>query len=141
VTSEFMDHWNITLFICFRKKIFRRIRTKGSQRERKISAKEIFEMSYKNDQVAIKVVNENAMLIGIGLANLITIFAPEIIVIGGGMAEADESYLNLIRESAFANSLENCRSEVKLERAHLGSRAAILGAAYYSLTRLAGKTI
>ena len=107
----------------------------------KISAKEIFEMSYKNDQVAIKVVNENAMLIGIGLANLITIFAPEIIVIGGGMAEADESYLNLIRESAFANSLENCRSEVKLERAHLGSRAAILGAAYYSLTRLAGKTI
>jgi len=41
------------------------------------------------------------MLIGIGLANLITIFAPEY-VIGGGMAEADESYLNLIRESAFA---------------------------------------
>ena len=107
----------------------------------KISAKEIFEMSYKNDQIAMKVVKENAMLIGIGLANLITIFAPEIIVIGGGMAEADESYLNLIRESAFSNSLENCRSEVKLERAHLGSRAAILGAAYYSLTRLAGKII
>jgi len=36
----------------------------------------------------MKVVKENAMLIGIGLANLITIFAPEIIVIGGGMAEA-----------------------------------------------------
>lgn len=107
----------------------------------KISAKEIFEKSYKNDPIAVKVVKENAKLIGIGLANLITIFAPEIIVVGGGMAEANESYLNMIRESAFANSLENCRSEVKLERAHLGSRAAILGAAYYSLTRLAGKTI
>jgi glucokinase len=107
----------------------------------KISVKEIFEMSYKNDPIAVKVVKENAKLIGIGLANLITIFAPEIIVVGGGMAEADESYLNMIRESAFANSMENCRSEVKLERAHLGSRAAILGAAYYSLTRLAGKTI
>jgi glucokinase len=106
----------------------------------KISAKEIFELSYKNDHVAVKVVKENAKLIGIGLANLITIFAPEIIVVGGGMAEADESYLNMIRESAFSNSLENCRSEVRLERAHLGSRAAILGAAYYSLTRLAGKT-
>jgi len=107
----------------------------------KIKAKKIFELSYKNDPIAVKVVKENAKLIGIGLANLITIFAPEIIVIGGGMAEADESYLNMIRESAFANSLENCRSEVKLERAHLGSRAAILGAAYYSLMRLAGKAI
>jgi glucokinase len=106
----------------------------------KISAKEIFELSYKKDPVAVKVVKENAKLIGIGLANLITIFAPEIIVVGGGMAEADESYLNMIRESAFSNSLENCRAEVRLERAYLGSRAAILGAAYYSLTRLAGKT-
>jgi glucokinase len=106
---------------------------------RKISAKDIFEMSYKNDPAAVKVVNENASLIGIGLANLITIFAPEIIVIGGGMAEANDSYLEMIRESAFSNSLENCRSDVKLERAHLGSRAAILGAGYYGLTRLAGK--
>ena len=105
----------------------------------KISAKDIFEMSYKKDPIAEKVVKENANLIGIGLANLITIFAPEIIVVGGGMSEARDSYLNMIRESAFSNSLENCRSEVKLERAHLGSRAAIMGGAYYSLTRLAGK--
>ena len=106
-----------------------------------ISAKEIFNLSYKGNPVALKVVEENANLIGIGLANLITIFAPEIIVIGGGMAEADQTYLNMIRESAFLNSLENCRSSVKVERAHLGSNAAIMGGAYYSLTRLARKPI
>jgi glucokinase len=106
-----------------------------------ISAKEIFSKSYLGDVAAVKVVDENANLIGVGLANLITIFAPEIIVIGGGMAEADQSYLNKIRESAFRNSLENCRSSVKMERAHLGSRAAIMGGAYYSLTRLARKTL
>jgi glucokinase len=105
----------------------------------RISAKEIFELRYKNNPAAVKVVEENANLIGVGIANLITIFAPEIIVIGGGMAQASDSYLNSIRESAFANSLENCRSEVKVERAHLGPTAAILGGAYYSLTRLAGK--
>jgi glucokinase len=79
-------------------------------------------------------------LVGIGLANLITIFAPEIIVIGGGMSEAHDSYFAMIKKSAFANSLENCRSEVKIERAHLGANASLLGSAYYALTRLAGKS-
>ena len=106
-----------------------------------ISCREIFELSYKNEPVAVKVVKENAQLVGIGLANLITIFAPEIIVLGGGMSEANNSYLSMIKASAFANSLENCRLQVKIERAHLGSRASLLGSAYYGMTRLAGKSI
>jgi hypothetical protein len=57
------------------------------------------------------------------------------------MSEAKDSYLEMIRESAFANSLENCRSEVKIERAHLGSNASLLGSAYFGMTRLAGKSI
>jgi glucokinase len=111
----------------------------NTENGKSITAKDIMDMSSGGNPAAVKVVKENAGLIGIGLANLIAIFAPEIIVIGGSMAEADDSYLNMIRESAFSNSLENCRSEVKLERAHLGSGAALLGGAYYSLTRLAGK--
>ena len=106
-----------------------------------LSCREIFELSYKNEPVALKVVKENADLVGIGLANLITIFAPQIIVLGGGMSEANDGYLSMIKQSAFANSLENCRSLVKIERAHLGSRASLLGSAYYGMTRLAGKSI
>jgi len=109
--------------------------------EKLLSCREIFELSYNNSPVASRVVKENAELVGIGLANLITIFAPEIIVLGGGMSEANDSYMALIRKSAFDNSLENCRSEVKIERAHLGSSASLLGSAYYSMTRLAGKSI
>jgi glucokinase len=104
-----------------------------------LTCKEIFDLSYLNVPPAVKVVNENADLVGIGLANLISIFAPEIIVVGGGLSEASDSYFELIKKSAFANSLENCRSEVKIERALLGSSASLLGGAYYSLTRLAGK--
>lgn len=108
---------------------------------RPLTCREIFEKSYANSPVAVKVVKENAELVGIGLANLITIFAPEIIVLGGGMSEANDNYLAMIRKSAFANSLETCRSEVKIERAYLGSAASLLGSAYYGMTRLAGKSI
>lgn len=106
-----------------------------------ISCREIFELSYANSPVAVKVVKENAELVGVGLANLITIFAPEIIVLGGGMSEARDSYLERIRESAFANSLVNYRQAVKIVKAHLGSSASLLGSAYYAMTRLAGKSV
>jgi len=112
-----------------------------SKQAASLTAKDIFSLSYRKDPNAVKVVRENAYLVGLGLSNLITIFAPEIIVLGGGMAEARDSYISLIRKSAFSNSLENCRTEVKIERAALGRNSALIGAAYYSLTRLAGKNI
>ena len=111
------------------------------KKEKQLTCREIFELSYTNSPIAVKVVKENAELVGIGLANLITIFAPEIIVLGGGMSEAKDSYLAMIRESAFANSLENWRSEVKIERAHQGPKASLMGSAYYGMKRLAGKSI
>jgi len=106
-----------------------------------LTCKEIFELSYTGSPLAVNIVKENAEMVGIGLANLISIFAPEIIVLGGGMSEAKDSYFEMIKKSAFDNSLENCRSEVKIERAYLGSAAALLGCAYYSLSRLAGKAL
>lgn len=105
------------------------------------SCKEIFELSYSGDKTALKIVYENAELVGIGLANLISIFAPEIIVVGGGMSEAKDPYFSMIKKSAFDNSLENFRSAVRIERAHLGSAASLMGSAFYGLTRLAGKTV
>jgi len=114
---------------------------KKSGSSKQLTGRDIFELSYKNNPAARAAVKENAELVGIGLANLIAIFAPEIIVLGGGMSEARDSYINMIRKSAFANSLANCRAEVKIERARLGSNAPLLGSAYYSMIRLAGKNI
>jgi glucokinase len=114
---------------------------RNTKQKNSISCREIFELSYANSPEAVRVVKENAELVGVGLANLIAIFAPEIIVLGGGMSQARDSYLEMIRESTFNNSLENYRSDIKIERALLGSNAALLGSAYYSLTRLAGKSI
>ncbi len=114
---------------------------KGGKSKKPLSCREIFELSYTGYPSAVKVVSENAEMVGVGLANLISIFAPEMIVIGGGLSEARDSYLNMIRESTIANSLENCRSEVKIERALLGSSASLLGSAFWSMNRLAGKIV
>jgi glucokinase len=114
---------------------------RNTESEKTLTCREIFEMSYAGSPVATKIITENARMVGIGLGSLISIFAPEIIIVGGGMSEANESYFSMIKQSAIENSLENCRSEVLIVRAQLGSKAALLGSGYYSLTRLAGKSI
>jgi glucokinase len=111
------------------------------KKNKKLSCREIFELSYENSPMAVQVVSENAEMVGIGIANLIAIFAPEVIIIGGGMSGAKDSYFELIKKSVNENSLENCRSGAGIERAHLGSSASLLGVAYYGLIRLAGKSI
>ncbi len=107
----------------------------------KLRARDVFELSYKGDQYAIKAVKDNAGYIGAGLANLISIFSPDIIILGGGMSMAGDEYIEMIKESASANSLEFCRKDVKIVRAKLGFHASLQGAAIYALTRLDGKHI
>ena len=114
---------------------------KSDKKKMAISCKDIFELSYINSPEAVKVVKENSEMVGVGLANLISIFAPEIIVLGGGMSEAHDSYISMIRRSAFENSLANCRTDLRIERAQLGAAGSLLGSAYWSMTSLAGQSI
>lgn len=117
------------------------INEKGDMSNANIRARDIFELSYKGDIVAKKVVADNANYIGAGLANLISVFAPDAIILGGGMAMARDVYYDMIRESAFSNSLAFCRENVRIIRAKLGFNASLQGAGIFALTRLDGKHI
>jgi len=107
----------------------------------KISARDVFELSYEGDPHAKIAVRDNANYVGAGLANLISIFAPDIIILGGGMSMARDEYYQMIEESAASNTLEYTRRNVKIVRAKLGFNASLLGAGIYALTRLDGKHI
>lgn len=104
-----------------------------------LRAKDIFDLSASGDKAAITVVSENARFVGIGLANLVSIFAPEIIVIGGGMALTGGSYISEIKKHTFANSLSYCSKGLKIELAKLGADAAVIGSSWYALNRFDGK--
>jgi glucokinase len=101
-----------------------------------LRAADIFRLSREGDSAARYAIAENARFIGIGLANLVSIFAPEIIVIGGGMALAGEEYLAEIRRQTLLNSLPECSRGLKMEKAVLGADASVIGSAWYALSRL-----
>jgi len=71
-----------------------------------------------------------------GLANLVTFYNPNVIVLGGGFGQAEELYVgDEIQRRVDAKSLTATRGKVKVVRAVLGGGAGALGAALLALGR------
>jgi len=82
------------------------------------------------DPAATQVVEELAEHLGVGLANLVNLFTPERIVIGGWLGHAlSDAVLSDIRDAIGRNALARPFQRLQLVRAQLGSDAVALGAA------------
>lgn len=81
------------------------------------------------DPVAIKEVNRAARFLGLGLGSLINVFGPELVIVGGGVAEAlGEPYLEVVRAATREQALADPNHRIPIVRAELGDDAGILGA-------------
>ena len=84
----------------------------------------------RGDKLATKVVEAAAEFAGIGVANLINVLNPEIVVIGGGVIEAlaDEMMPTLIK-AAKEHVMTGTMSGIEIKASKLGDNAGITGAA------------
>jgi glucokinase len=94
-----------------------------------LSAKQICAMAESGDSLAREAVEREAHYLGLGLANLVTIFCPEVIVLGGSVMLSAHLLMDGIREEIRRNCTQvpSLRTEIRL--ASLGPQAAIIGAA------------
>lgn len=85
------------------------------------------------DGGALGVIEEFARWVAVGLANLVNIFDPSVIVLGGGLIEAGDVLLAPIR-AGVAGLVEAAghRPAVEIRPALLGERAGALGAAFWA---------
>jgi len=67
--------------------------------------------------------------LGIGIANAINTFDPELVVVGGGVSAAGEMLLGPAREEAFRYVLSGVGTRTKIRRARYGPLAGVRGAA------------
>ena len=74
----------------------------------------------------IKVVANKNTERGCGFIN---IFAPQKIVIGGGISESGQFYIDMIKETAFKYAMPDCSVNTDIVSATLGNKAGCLGAA------------
>lgn len=111
----------------------------GGRVDEKVNGQHIFERYLRGEALAAEIVAEHARLVGFGLAGYIDIFNPERIVIGGGISEAGQPYIELIDAAARRYAMADCSEGVAIAAARLGNKAGFLGAAFFAFSRLSGK--
>ncbi|MFQ5745902.1 MAG: ROK family protein [Gemmatimonadota bacterium] len=95
----------------------------------RITAETVFEAIVAGDLYAKEVMRETAKFLGTGIANLINILNPEMVVIAGGVTRAGEHLFGPLRDEvrrrAFSRAAESCR----IVSSELGDMAGVIGAA------------
>lgn len=86
------------------------------------------------DVSAIQALDETGAYIGLGLATLTHLFAPERIVVGGGVSSAGDLILHPIRRRFFERVAPFYTKDINILPAHLGNDAGIVGAADQALS-------
>lgn len=100
------------------------------EREGKVSARTAFNAAKRGDPHGKAVVDEYIFYLGTGIANMINIFQPEVVSIGGGVSGEREYLTAPLRELVDTEQYTRA-SEVrtKIVTATLGNDAGIIGAA------------
>ncbi len=95
------------------------------------------ERARAGDAVAIEGLALVGRYLGIGVANLITLIAPDRVVIGGGIAQAGEPLLGPAREEIRRRTRMTSLADVEIVAAELGIWAGAMGAAVHGAERAA----
>jgi len=93
------------------------------------TARQICERARKGEDTAKRAVEREGLYLGLGLANLITLFVPEVIVLGGGMIQSAELYLDKIRAVIRSGCRFVPHEQTRITLASLGEDANLIGAA------------
>jgi glucokinase len=92
------------------------------------SARDLVEAARNGDEGARADLAELGHRLGAGLASLVNVFNPEVIVLGGGFAAARELVLEPARQTLAVEGLRPGRDLVRIEWAVLGPEAGMVGA-------------
>lgn len=95
----------------------------------RLNAKIPFDAARQGDKTAETVVKRYIKYIGEGITNVINIFYPQVIVIGGGISKEGEYLLKPLRQYVYDNVYAKDVQQTDIRIAEMGNDAGIVGAA------------
>jgi len=88
----------------------------------------IFEAARHGDYLAKETVRNAAYALGVAIASLLHVFDPDVVVVGGGVAEQGDVFLDPVRRTVEELSMLNFAG-TPIKAAELGNLAGVVGAA------------
>ncbi|HEY2963230.1 MAG TPA: ROK family protein [Pyrinomonadaceae bacterium] len=100
-----------------------------------LTAERVYEAGRRGDELALSVFKKFGTYLGIGLANLINIIDPEIIVIAGGVVNGWDLFARHMQQEVNERAVRATALQVKIAAAQCGDNAGLLGAARLAFVR------
>jgi len=108
----------------------------------RVKSSQLAEFYLNDDPVAVQIIDDAARALGAGIASVVNLLSPEIIVIGGGVTKAlGDSFIERIWDIAQRYTLPGATSGMKCVPAMLGDDSGIVGCAAYAKSKLGGLSI
>lgn len=104
--------------------------------QERITTGTVIEAARLGDQFSISILTNAGFWLGKGIAHLIQVFNPELIIIGGKVAEAGQFMLAPIQQAIFTYTNSDISSDTEILFSVLGVRAGAIGAAAFALEKL-----
>lgn len=104
-------------------------------RNPELNAAEICMLAEQGDETARQAVEREGYYLGLGLANLVTLFAPSAIVMGGGVMKSHHLFLDRARRVIRELCTQVPAEKTRISVASLGRDAGLVGAAEAWLRR------
>lgn len=101
--------------------------------EKYIEVKELAQRARKGDSSAKKAFADTGTILGVGLSNLINIFNPQAIIIGGGVAQAGDLIIKPALREVKNRAMPYNRKNVKILKAKLGPLSGAIGSAIVAI--------
>lgn len=100
-----------------------------AQKEGKVSGRTAFDAAKAGDSAALEVVKHYEEYVAEGIVNLINIFQPAVVAIGGGISREGDYLLNPIKEYIGSKNYNKNLAQTQIVTAKLFNDAGIIGAA------------
>jgi glucokinase len=105
----------------------------------KVRGRDVVKAARDGDADARKLLERLGTYLGVGLSGAINTFEPEYIVIGGGLSQGADLFLDRAREEAAARALPALVERVKIQLAEGGAKAGLIGAGLLAAQEVAGE--
>jgi glucokinase len=94
-----------------------------------LTSKIVYDAARKGDRLAKEIFNDISFYLGIGISNLVNIFNPEAIIIGGGLSKAHRLLIPNIKKIVADRALKGLKENIKFLTIMDVDKTAALGAA------------
>lgn len=106
-----------------------------------IRAEDVSRAAAAGDDLARAIWDESMQLLGVAITDLVNIFEPELVVLGGGVTRSGSALLDPVREAVLRDAMPPAAKAARIELAALGDAVCVVGAAALAFDRIDDKHV